>query len=234
MPIAPHTATVADVMTREVVTAEPTTPFKELVDLMIGGGVSALPVVGRQGALLGIVSEADLLCKEEHADDESATAPHRFARHQLRTHWRKATGLTAADVLTTPVLTATPDEPLPQVARRLTASGVRRLCVVDGGRLVGIVARRDLLRPFLRGDPEIQRQIDTEMQEHVLHANPAMVRATVEHGVVVLTGRVEYQGDVAAAGQLVGAIPGVVAVRNRLDWQWNGAGPRVALPTVGG
>jgi CBS domain-containing protein len=227
MQITPHTMTmtVTDVMSREVVTAEPSTPFKDLVDLMLGEGVSALPIVDRQGTLVGLVSEGDLLCKEEHAD-RPAAAPSHFARHQLRMHWRKATGLTAADVLTSPVLTATPDEPLPQVARRLAQSGVRRLCVVDGGRLVGIVARRDVLRPFLRGDREIQRQIETDVLDRALHTNPGMVRATVEHGVVVLTGRLEYQGDALAAGQLAGTIPGVVAVRNRLDWQWNGPGTR--------
>jgi osmotically-inducible protein OsmY len=52
-----------------------------------------------------------------------------------------------------------------------------------------------------------------------------MARATVTQGVVLLTGRLEYQGDVTTAVRLIRAIPGVVAVRNRLDWQWNGTRP---------
>lgn len=217
-------ATVRDVMTRDVITAESSTPFKDLVELIVDNGVSALPVVDHVGNLLGVVSEADLLRKEEHADDQPTTAPPRFAGHKVRDHWRKATGLTATEVMTSPVLSVTADTALPEVARHLASAGVRRLCVTDDGRLVGIVARRDLLRPFLRGDDEIQAQIDTEVLDQALHANLTMVRATVEHGVVMLTGRLEYQGDVSTAIRLIRAIPGVVAIRNRLDWLWNGPG----------
>jgi CBS domain-containing protein len=228
-----HTATVHDVMTREVVTATPATPFKDLVDLMIGEAVSALPIVDGHGTLLGIVSEADLLAGQRHTHDPAAVsrrAGHRWPAHARTTHARTTTGLTAADLLTRPVRTATPDEPLPQVARRMARSGDRRLCVVDGGRLVGVVAGRDLLRPFLRGDGEIQRQVDADVLGPLPHGHPAVARATVEHGVVLLTGRLEYQGDVITAGRLAGRVPGVVAVRNRLDWQWNGAGPRAVPP----
>jgi len=214
-------------MARDVVTVEPTTPFKDLVDLMVGEAVSALPVVDAHGVLRGVVSEADMLCKEEHADDEPDATPPHFAGHRVRAQWRKATALRAIDVMTSPALSLTSDAPLPEAARHLANAGVRRLCVVDGGRLVGIVARRDLLRPFLRGDREIQTQVDVEVFDHALHANPAIVRATVEKGVVMLTGRLEYQGDVSAAVRLIRAIPGVVAIRNRLDWLWDGPGNHV-------
>ena len=223
-----HTTTVSDVMTHDVVTAAPATPFKDLVDLMVGEGISALPVVGAGGHLLGVVSEADVLCKDEHLDDQPQVVPPRFARHSVHAHWAKATGLTAAELMTSPALCIASDASIPTAARQLVQAGVRRLCVVDGGRLVGVVARRDLLRPFLRGDREIKDQIDTEVLHTALRVNPAMVRVTVEHGVVLLTGRLEYQGSVATAIELIRAVPGVVAVRNRLDWQWNGHGPRVA------
>jgi len=219
------TATVGDVMTRDVITVEPATPFKDVVDLMVNKGISALPVVDRACTLLGVVSEADLLCKEQHADeDDAAGPPHYFVGRQARAHWRKAAGLTALDVMTSPALSISSDASLPEAARQLANARVRRLCVVDDGRLVGIVARRDLLRPYLRGDGAIQEQVDAEVLDHALHANPTMVRATVEHGVVMLTGRLPYQGDVAVAVRLTRAVPGVVAVRNRLDWFWNGPG----------
>ncbi|HEX5401606.1 MAG TPA: CBS domain-containing protein [Pseudonocardiaceae bacterium] len=224
------TTTVSDVMTSDVVTVDSTTPFKDIIDLMVREGISALPVVDRAGNLLGIVSEVDLLCKEQHADDEPDAGPPRFAGHQARDQWRKAAALTAADVMTSPVLSVRSDTGLPEVARHLAATGVRRLCVVDEGKLVGIVARRDLLRPFLRADDEILAQVDDEVLGRALHANPAMVRATVVSSVVMLTGRVEYQGDVSTAVRLVRAIPGVVAVKNRLDWQWNGPRPHIDEP----
>lgn len=222
-----HTTTAADVMTRELVTAQPSTPFKDLVDLMVGEQVSALAVVDRRGALLGVVTEADLLCREQHADGASPTRPVRFAGHRARAHWRKATGLTAADLMTTPARTVCAERTLPEVAREFTRTGVRRLFVVDDGRLVGVVARRDVLRPFLRGDREIEHQIDTEVFGR---AKPGSVRVTVESGVVLLTGRLEYQGDTTTAASLARRVPGVVEVRNRLDWQWNGDGPAMSGP----
>ena len=222
-----HTITAADVMTREPVTAEPSTPFKDLVDLMVGEQVSALPVVNRRGVLLGVVSEADLLRRAEHADEASPGRPSRFAGHHARVDWRKATGLTAAGLMTTPALAVAGNWTLPQVAREFTRTGVRRLFVVDGGRLVGVLARRDVLRPYLRGDREIEHEIDTEIFGRAVHAKPGSVRATVECGVVLLTGRLEYQADTTTAANLARRVPGVVEVRNRLDWQWNGDGPAI-------
>lgn len=220
-----HTTTVREVMTRDVVTVRPATAYKDLVDLMVGERIGALPVVDRQGALVGIVTEADLLCRAAHADDRPFVADHRFVRRRTREDRRKTTGLTAGAVMTTPVLTVAPDDPLPSAARRFARTRVHRLCVVEDHRLVGIVSRRDVLRPFLRGDPDICREVCEQVLGRALHADPAMVRASVADGVVLLTGRLEYQGDVAAAGLLAGQVPGVVAVHNRLDWQWNGSRP---------
>ncbi|HWC84057.1 MAG TPA: BON domain-containing protein [Pseudonocardiaceae bacterium] len=75
---------------------------------------------------------------------------------------------------------------------------------------------------FLRSDKEIEADIEQEVFGRTLSADPEMVRATVEHGVVMLTGRVEYQSDVDIAEHLVRVMPGVIAVRNRLTYQWNG------------
>ncbi|HEX5116642.1 MAG TPA: CBS domain-containing protein [Pseudonocardiaceae bacterium] len=218
-----HTTTVRDVMTRDVVTVQPATPYKDLVDLMVGEQISALPVVDRQGTLVGIVTEADLLHRPAHADGPPLVGYGRFTRRRIRDELRKATGLTAGAVMTVPVSTVAADEPLPTVARRFDRTGRRRLCVVEGGRLVGIVSRRDVLRPFLRGDPDICHEVQDAVLGQALHADPGMVRASVANGVVLLTGRLEFQGDVSDAGRLAGRVPGVVAVRNRLDWQWNGS-----------
>jgi CBS domain-containing protein len=223
-----RTTTVGDIMTRNVITVGPTMPFKEIVDRLISAGISALPVIDKHGAVLGVVSEADLLRREEHQDDAPTAHPPVFAGHRTHEQWRKAAGLTAADVMTSPALTVSTGTGLPQVARRLAQAGVRRLVVVDDGKLVGVVARRDLLRIFLRGDPDIKAEIDRDVLAGALHANMTMVRATVEDGVVLLTGRLEYEADVATAARLCHDIPGVVSVRNRLDYLWNGAGKHPA------
>jgi CBS domain-containing protein len=215
---------VRDVMTRELIIARPTTPYKQLVSRMIANRISGLPVVDRAGRLLGVVSETDLLCRAEQGDDGPVpTRPGRFAGHTTRSRWYKATGLTANAVMTAPAVTVSADETLATVAQRFAETGLRRLCVTDtDGRLVGMLGRQDLLRPFLRCDQDIQHEVETQVLKRTLHATAAAARATVDNGVVLLTGRLEYQGDVTVASDLARHVPGVIAVHNRLDWQWNG------------
>jgi CBS domain-containing protein len=220
-----QTTTVEDVMTSMVIGVPPATPVKDIIDLIVGSGISAVPVLDDKGVVLGVVSEADLLCRQEHQDDDVESHRPIALRHRSRVRNRKAAGLTAADIMTTPALTVPSTAFLPSVARLLAKVGVRRLFVVDSGRLVGVVARRDLLRTFLRSDDDIRADIDHAVFDRVLHANPTMVRATVDDGVVTLTGRVDYQDDVDTAEHLVNSIRGVVAVKNRLDYCWDGEAP---------
>lgn len=219
---------VADVMTRELVTVFPETPFKDVVDLIVGHEISAVPVVDAHNRLLGVVSEADLLCKEEHVDDEDDAHPAFFAGPRTRAGYRKAAGLTARDVMTSPALTIGSQAFLPSAARELAHAHVRRLFVLENGKLAGVIARRDLLRGFLRSDKDIQEAVERDVFHDALWANPGMVRATVRHGVVTLTGRLEYEADVDIAEHLVKALPGVVGVRNRLLFVWNGETDRAA------
>lgn len=220
------TATVGEVMTREVITVVPTTPFKELVDLIVAGKVSAVPVVSPDGKLLGVVSEADLLCKQEHLDDEPGAACPHFAGHQTREDWRKAAARTAGELMTAAPATTTAGATLPSVARLLAQAGLRRLFVLDDERLVGVIARRDVLATFLRTDETLRSDVERDVLGDALHANKNNVVVTVEHGVVLLTGRLEYESDVDTATRLVHAVPGVVGVENRLDFVWTGQGPR--------
>lgn len=212
--------TVADVMTRDVVTVAPRTPFKEVVDVLVTKGISAVPVVDGDGALLGVVSEADLLRKAEHADDEPGAGPSVLSLPGARTRWRKAAALTARELMTSPAHTVSSEAAVPNVARLLAEFRVRRLFVVDGGRLVGVVARRDLLRGFLRSDDDIRTDIEREVFGRVLWAPAGAVSATVVNGEVTLTGRLEYEAEVEITGHLVRSIPGVVHVTNRLTYQW--------------
>ncbi len=220
--------TVGHVMTREVITATPATSFKDLAGMIVTDRVSAVPVVSPGGGLLGVVTEADLLCRQAHEDDAlGASCPH-FAGHLTREDWRKAAAQTAATLMSAAPRTTTPGATLPEVARLLTTSGVRRLFVLDGGQLVGVVARRDLLRAFLRTDEDLRADVDRTVFEDALHADQNSVLASVEHGVVLLTGRLEYEADVATAQRLALAVPGVVGVRNRMDFVWRGEGPQHA------
>ena len=214
-------STVADVMTRDVVRVAPDTPYKDIVDFVVGEAISAVPVVDARGSLVGVVSEADLLCKQEfHGVDQ------RPSGRRVRAQWRKATASMARDLMSGPVVTITPEVVVTEAAARLSKSGLRRLFVVDGDRLVGVLARRDILRGFLRGDSDIRRDIEQQFRDHQLTVDPARVRVTVQDGTVWLTGRLEWQGDVVLADRLAKGVHGVVGVRNRLDYFWIGVGPR--------
>jgi CBS domain-containing protein len=204
-------STVADVMTRDVVRVAPDTPYKDIVDFVVGEAISAVPVVDARGSLVDVVSEADLLCKQEFFGVDQPPSGRR-----VRAQWRKATASTARDLMTGPVVTITPAVAVTEAAARLSKSGLRRLFVVDGDRLVGVLARRDILRGFLRGDADLRRDIEREFRDHRLTVDPARVRVTVQDGVVWLTGRLEWQGDVVLADRLAKDVPGVVGVRNRL------------------
>jgi CBS domain-containing protein len=176
-------------------------------------------VVDARGALVGAVSEADLLPKEEFTGDSGG--PSRFAGRRTRRQWHKAGALLARDLMTSPARTVDFGEPLPQVARQLVVSDRRRLFVLQDGKLVGVIARRDLLGVFLRPDSDVRAEITSEVFDRALHADPARYSVTVVNGGVTLLGRLERKSAVSATGQLSAVVPGVVKVRNRMDYVWD-------------
>ncbi len=209
--------TVRNVMTREVVTVNEQAPFTELVRLMAVHKLSALPVVDGDGQVVGIVSEADLLRKEEYQDERDA--PHWLERRRERVARSKAAGRTAAEVMSTPVITVDPDATVPMAARLLARHGIKRLPVVDDqDRLVGIVSRADLLRLFLRDDEAIHREILDEVLLRALWIDPAAVLVTVRDGLVTLVGHLERKSMVQMAVHLTRTVPGVVDVVSQLTF----------------
>lgn len=212
--------TVQAVMTRDPVTVGLDTPFKDIAELLDERGISAVPVVDESGVPVGVVSEADLLAKAEFQDRDEP--PSRFAGPQRRQEWLKAQALTAADLMSLRLVTVGPDTPLPVAARKLARTGVRRLLVIDDdGRLVGIMSRRDLLQPFLRDDEQILAEVREEVLQRALWLWPADVGVTVEDGVVTLSGTVERRSEAEIAVRLTRALPGVVAVQDRLEYSWD-------------
>lgn len=133
--------------------------------------------------------------------------------------------MTVADVMTTEVVTVTPTTAVKDIIDLLAVHAISAVPVLDPlGTLVGVVSDADLLRHFLRADADIKADIDRDVLGRTMKANMTMVRATVEHGVVMLTGQLEYETDVALAVRLCGSVPGVVQVTNRLGYIWNGQG----------
>jgi CBS domain-containing protein len=205
--------TVKDVMTTEVVAVRSETTFKELAAALRRYRVSALPVVDDAGRVLGVVSEADLLAKEALAD------PGPVAELVHRKDVRKAEGLTAGDLMTSPPVTAAPDDPVEQAARMMHFMRVKRLPVVNsGGQLVGIISRADVLAVFDRTDEEVRKDVVDGILLHEYLVDPRQFLVTVESGVVTMEGTPETAAFGHALIRKVRHVPGVVAVRDRLSY----------------
>ena len=205
---------VASVMTADVVTVTPGAPYKEVIERLRERRVSAAPVVDSERHVIGVVSEADLLLKEERPDQEPGGAlvhPHDAAKAEARN---------AAALMSAPAVTVRPEATLTEAARLMHRRHVKRLPVVDNeGRLVGIVSRADLLLVFLRSDDSIGREIREDVLLHTLVIDPAAVRVAVDDGVVQLDGEVETRSLALILTRLVEAVDGVVAVESRLRWR---------------
>jgi CBS domain-containing protein len=207
--------TVADLMTRETVTVTPGTPFKEVVQALEAHHISAVPVVA-DGEIVGIVSEADLLPKEERMVRRFGPLLEGPKHRRSRV---KAEGATAAEVMTTSVVAVSPQASVAEAARLMDRHTVKRLPVVEGGRLVGIVSRADLLRVFLIDDEEVRRRIVDGIVTGFPLLEPNDVDVTVSAGVVSLRGRLERRTDVDILERLVAAMEPVVRVDNALTYQ---------------
>jgi CBS domain-containing protein len=200
---------VSDVMTADVVSVGPDTPYRDLVDLLTGRHINAVPVVDDDRRVLGVVSESDLLRKIEYV---GADEPHWFERRRLAQH-HKAGGRIATELMTAPAVVILPTASIRAAVRRMDEAGVKQLPVEDVlGRLVGIVARSDLLKEHLRPDADIRDDVSAAISRMLLSESCAKVGTEVERGVVTLTGRVERWSTRVLVVSLVRMVPGVVEV----------------------
>ena len=182
--------TVAEVMTTDVVTVSTSTPIKEAARVMTRSRIAAIPVVGVDGALVGIISETDFMGKRVNVE-------------------------VVGELMTSPVATAAPDDVVPAAARTLLARNVKSLPVVDaGGRLVGIVSRADLLKVFLRSDEDIHRDVTASIAATSAEVEPPGMSVIVEDGIVTLTGTVSTPRDAELVVTAAVAVSGTVHVRS--------------------
>ena len=201
--------TVGDVMTRAVVAVGREAPFKDVTRNMREWGVSALPVLEADGRVIGVVSEADLLAKEEYREEPPGLNEPRERIARLL----KSGGLTAGDVMSSPAVSVHEDAQLTEAARIMARKQVKRLPVVDGeGRLTGIVSRSDLLKVFLREDEEIADEIRREVLSLLPGAGQGL-RVDVEKGVATVRGELTDTSLVPVVARLIRSVEGVVVVR---------------------
>ncbi|MBX7553299.1 CBS domain-containing protein [Streptomyces sp. NPDC004232] len=201
---------VSDVMTQTVAAVGRRALFKEVAQLMQDRQVSALPVIEGGGRVVGVVSEADLLTKEELRDDPDAG----YLQLRQPVDMAKADALTAGDLMSSPAVTVRAGATLAEAARTMARAGVKRLPVVDeGGLLAGVVSRADLLKVFLRDDEDIAEEVRREIVSYLFPLSTSAVQVEVHDGVVLLTGRVRDNALVPVAARLVRAVEGVVDVQ---------------------
>ncbi|PWI45097.1 CBS domain-containing protein [Streptomyces sp. ICBB 8177] len=221
---SPHT--VSDVMSHTVVAVGRDASFKAIVETLRQWRVSALPVLEGGGRVIGVVSEADLLPKEEH---DTAGRPTVGERGTLA-EFAKARATTAEQLMSTPAVTIHADATLGQAARVMAHARLKRLPVVDAeGRLTGLVGRSGLLKVFLREDEEIEDEVRREVISSMFATTSPSVEVSVRDGVVSLHGRVGAPELIPVAVQLCRAVEGVVDVACELT------GPSCEPPvSVGG
>ena len=167
--------TVRDVMSHKVVSVGTRAPLPDVARLLVEHRISGLPVVDDDGAVVGVVSEADFLVKEQGPE-----AVHRgpFARflagsRASRRRLAKLAATTAGEAMTSPAVTIEPYRSISEAATRMASRGINRLPVVDGETLVGIVTRADLVRAYTRTDEELERTIREEVLLRSLWLDPA-------------------------------------------------------------
>jgi len=189
-------------MSQPVITVTPETSIKSAAQLLVEHGISGLPVVNSKGRLVGIVSEADLISIEARPDPRSQATP--------LAPTAGSTPRNVAEVMTRDVVVVSAKSEVAQAARTLLNSDVKRVPVMNGRRVVGIVSRRDLVKVIARADEQIEGKINSLLAELGLTTAGGTVRVT--DGVATVP--VDYKG---AARRLVESavlqVAGVLEVR---------------------
>lgn len=217
----------AQVMTPDVLSISSDATVFDAAELLVGTGVSAMPVVDGTGRMVGIVSEADLLRRAEigtephkswlkrYFADEAAAAAEYVALHSRR----------VKDVMSKPVITVQEDDSLGHVADVMEKRRVKRLPVMRGDSVVGIVSRANLLQALLSRDPtgagahpsdaQIRREVEAVVSKQAW-TSPWPTNILVNAGVVHLWGFVPSTTASEAYRVAAENVAGVKKVKNHL------------------
>jgi CBS domain-containing protein len=213
---------VKEVMTRDVVAVTPETSLKDVARKLVELRISGMPVVGAEGSVVGVISEADVIAKER-IEYEDGGAIARLIHRPDPAQKAKLAARIAGEAMTSPAITVEPYWTIPTVAQMMLDHGVNRLPVVQVGRLVGIVTRADLVRAFARTDDEIAREIREALAlQEAMSSARGPVEVWVEAGQATLTGSVLRHDDAELLSRIAAKVPGVVGVRSELVWSEGG------------
>jgi CBS domain-containing protein len=202
----------------------------EAAELLIRHRISGLPVVNAAGEVAGILTEGDMLRRAETGTErrrarwlEFLIAPGRLASEYAHAHGRRV-----GEVMTDAVVSVGPDDPVTDVIELMERRRIKRVPVIDRGRLVGIVSRANLVQAFVRNLPRPESASgisDAAIRDLILAevakqpwGPRASVDVRVENGVVELRGAVTDDRERPALRVLAENMPGVKEVRDHLTW----------------
>ena len=225
---------VQDIMTRDVITVGPETPVHDAARLMVDHRVSGLPVVDENGHVVGVVSEGDLIVRRKPREEMPWWRTFFADPGALARQYQKAAGTTVAEVMTRPVISAPSSLPIESAALILDRHRIRRVPIVDDGRLVGIVSRGDLVKAIAMAEPapaseRSDDQLVKEMHERLAQEPWVPKHAIVVHadaGKLVLWGMVGTAAEKSALETMARAVTGVTAVESHLT-----VGPPIPHPS---
>lgn len=216
-----------DVMTTQVVSVSETSTVYDVALTLLDCGISAAPVLDAKGKLVGIVSEGDLMRR-----DESGTTHRRSwwldmltTRDELASQYVKEHGRRAADVMTRNVITVTPDTELSEVANLLERHSIKRLPVVEEGRLVGLISRANLIQALAALHDRLPSETsadDAAIRDEVIARlrgepwTPLLLNVIVKDGAVGLWGFVRSADEKDAARVAAESVRGARAVDDNL------------------
>jgi CBS domain-containing protein len=217
----------ADVMVTNVITVGPDARVQDVAQILLNARISGVPVVGSNGELIGIVSEGDLMRRVEAGTGRRRpwwlvmlTGKEVLAAEYIKEHSRKV-----SDVMSRQVITAAPDAPLSEIVHLLEKNAIKRVPIVDKGKLVGIVSRANLLQALasLSGKVPATQPDDAEIREKVLTQlnaeswmRTSLINVIVQEGTVELWGIVDSAVEKKAVRVAAEVTPGVRAVNDNL------------------
>ncbi len=218
----------SDIMVPKVITVTSDACVRDVAKLLLDNCISAVPVVSEDGKLAGIVSEGDLMRRAETGTERHRSwwlamlsSNEALAAEFIRSHAHKV-----SDLMTRKVITAEPETPVGDIASLMEKNGIKRVPIVEDGKIVGIVSRANLVQALASAPKEIGAQ--TKLDDAAVRANvqtqlaaqpwtkPSLLNVIVHDGTVELWGIVDTSTEKKAARIAAEAVPGVRAVNDNV------------------
>jgi CBS domain-containing protein len=218
----------SDIMVTDVITVKPNSDVQDVAQLLLANHISAVPVIDDAGKLVGMVSEGDLLRRNE-ADTQHERAwwlrllmgPKNLANEYLKERSRRV-----ADVMTRGIISAEPETPVADIATLLERHRIKRVPIVLNGKVVGIVSRANLIQALATfrnkltssqpvSDAELREKIASRLKSEP-RLRPFLANVTVAEGIVDLWGLVDSTVEKRALRVAVENTPGIKVVNDHV------------------